>query len=160
VRSAVAFFFESQVSPDHCRFIESGKGHQEEGASFIMLAQNFKTADELEITESEQQALIKVLGMLERGELIDAKQEERCENGFCIGTQGRGCGTPACIGGWAALLMVRHQREYVNSYMTRYHHQLGKLYWEYPDNVTTVEAAHALRSYLTTGDARWDLATA
>src|SRR5215831_18503869 len=34
-----------------------------------MLAPNFKTADELGLTPSQRDALIKVLGMLERGEL-------------------------------------------------------------------------------------------
>jgi hypothetical protein len=34
-----------------------------------MLAQNFKTAAELDLSDAEIKALVKVLGILERGEL-------------------------------------------------------------------------------------------
>lgn len=125
-----------------------------------MLAQNFKSAADLDIRDAELAALIKVLGMLERGELVDVKENAYCENGFNIGTQGRGCGTPACIGGWAASVMGIKQRSYVDSYMNRRNHGLCALYWQYHDNVTTVEAAMALRSYLTTGNPHWDLTRA
>lgn len=125
-----------------------------------MLAQNFKTADALDISNAELAALIKVLGMLERCELVDVEQNTGCNNGFNIGTQGKGCGTPACIGGWAATLMDIEQMPYVDSYMKRDDHMLRKLYWGYPDVATTVEAAIALRSFLTVGDPRWDLAVA
>lgn len=59
-----------------------------------MLAQNFKSADALDISNAELAALIKVLGMLERCELVDVEQNTDCNNGFNIGTQGKGCGTP------------------------------------------------------------------
>lgn len=133
-----------------------------------MLAQNFMTAADLGILDIEHAALIKVLGMLERGELVDVDQQMKCENGFNIGTQGQGCGTPACIGGWAATLMDREQISYVDSYMPdfgdgprgAYASPLSKLYWGYPAGATVATAAIALRSTLTTGDPRWDLAVA
>lgn len=126
-----------------------------------MLAQNFKTADELGLHPKEHQALIKVLGMLERGDLRYVPPHEECDDGFNMGTSGRGCGTPACIGGWAASLMGIDQIMYMDRY--DYQHrfanpQLHELFWneEAVEGSTTVEqAATALRSYLTTGHAHW-----
>ncbi len=130
-----------------------------------MLMQNFKSAADLGITEAEQAALIKVLGMLERGDLVDVAKDDGCENGFYIGTWGHGCGTPACIGGWAAALMNRDQKEYVSISMPmddEHCSAIGNLYWGYPryPKPGVAQSALALRSYLTTGDARWDLAVA
>lgn len=125
-----------------------------------MLAQNFKTAANLDITDRELSALIKVLGMMERGELVDVEQFVRCDNGFNMGTQGMGCGTPACIGGWAANLMGIHQLTYVDSYLAskKSGHGLNELYWNYSGRPNVEQAATALRSYLTTGNPHWDLA--
>jgi len=129
-----------------------------------MLMQNFKSATDLGISDQEQASLIKVLGMLERAELRYASgTETECENGFNIGTQGKGCGTPACIGGWVARIMGIGEMEYVDSYMPDFSQRkpdkaLSGLYWRYPKDVGVEEAATALRSFLTTGDARWDLA--
>lgn len=130
-----------------------------------MLAQNFKTANELSITPPELLALIQVLGMLERGELVDAHFADECENGFNMGVSGN-CGTPACIGGWAAFLMKIDQSSYLDRY--DYFHRnknaaMHELFWneratELP--APAAKAAMALRSYLTVGDARWDLALA
>jgi hypothetical protein len=133
-----------------------------------MLAQNFKTATELKISEEEQAALIKVLGMLERGELVDAPS---CfyitHNGFNMNCQGEGCGTAACIGGWVATIIGVRQKTYVNSYrpfdsmITRVrvknNCKLSDLYWS-QTSAKVAEAAIALRNYLTTGDAQWHLA--
>lgn len=126
-----------------------------------MLAQNFKSAADLGITEPEQAALIKVLGMLERGDLIDASQDDECDNGFNMGTHGRGCGTPACIGGWVASLMGADQMQYVDSYMPIYGKSNGALtdlYWNYifaPKRPGVAESAVALRNFLTTGLTDW-----
>ncbi len=127
-----------------------------------MLMQNFKTAADLGISDPELTGLIKVLGMLERGELTNADEFEKGDMLFNMGTQGRGCGTPACIGGWVALLNGENQRDYVNKYL-RFPREEGisALYWNYPSyNTPVAQAATALRSYLTTGDPRWDLAVA
>lgn len=131
-----------------------------------MLAQIFKTADELKISDHEHVALIRVLGMLERGELVDVDcfYESFIENGFNMGTVGDGCGTPACIGGWAALLMDVDQNRYLQRYSWDNRAKnlaLYDLFWNEMacDMPAGVErAAIALRSYLTIGDARWDLA--
>ncbi len=129
-----------------------------------MLAQNFMTADELGVNGLELRSLITVLGMLERGELRDVKSNEPHDSGFNIGCQGKGCGTPACIGGWVARLMSIEEMKYVDSYMPpppwekREVKPLTALYWEYPDSVGVSESAIALRSFLTTGNPRWDLA--
>lgn len=126
-----------------------------------MLAQSFMTAKELQISDKELAALIKVLGMLERGDLKDAMQDERCDNGFNMGTQGAGCGTPACIGGWVATLMNVPQMKYVDSYMlTKGRPQgISNLYWT-TLSASVEQAAIALRNFLTTGQPRWDLALA
>jgi hypothetical protein len=128
-----------------------------------MLMQNFKTAADLGITEPEQSALIKVLGMLERGDLVDVNAHTRCTNGFNMGTQGHGCGTPACIGGWVAILLDLNQMDYVDQFLPsrRANDGLKELYYrDIAMNAKADQAATALRSYLTTGDARWDLAVA
>ncbi len=126
-----------------------------------MLMQNFKTAADLGISEPEQAALIKVLGMLERGDLIDAEVGAACDNGFNMQTQGRGCGTPACIGGWVATLIGARQMEYVDRYLPSKEANEGLSSLYYSDHALRAKAKQAttaLRSYLTTGDPRWDLA--
>lgn len=137
-----------------------------------MLAQNFKTADELKISEEELSAAISVLGMFERGEIVhqtpisnfrdwDAETPiaKRSFNMACSGVQAD-CGTIACIGGWMAVLMG-YQGKGINAYVnsTRADSTLYPLFWLRTDiRITADQAATALRSYLTTGDARWDLA--
>lgn len=117
-----------------------------------MLAQNFKSATDLEISDREHSALITVLGMLERGDLTN-------DNGFNMGSMGVGCGSPACIGGWVARLIRLNEFLYMGGI-----HPVGlnDLYWNDSgcNYDSTDQAAVALRSYLTTGDARWDLAVA
>jgi hypothetical protein len=129
-----------------------------------MLAQAFRTAADLGITEFEHDALISVLGMLERGELVDVGYLDACDNGFNMGVSGEGCGTPACIGGWMAYLMGVNQQEYTERYS--YSHRsrnpmLHELFWneeatERP--AKAAQAAIAVRSYLTIGNPHWDLA--
>jgi hypothetical protein len=62
-----------------------------------MLAQNFKTATDLGISEVEQDALIKVLGMLERN---DFARGESFNMGWWY-QHSNTCGTVGCIAGWA-----------------------------------------------------------
>lgn len=126
-----------------------------------MLAQNFKSAAELGIAEAEHQALITVLGMLERGELKDIGQSDNCHRGdklFTMDSCGSGCGTAACIGGWVAALTghIKKQYEYVHNY--QHVGPLCDLYWNeqaIDSNATVTQAAVALRSFLVTGDANW-----
>src|SRR5262245_66207726 len=58
-----------------------------------VLAQNFKSAEELGLAEVEVEALVTVLRMLERGDI--AREQ------FHMGQFRHECKTPACICGWA-----------------------------------------------------------
>lgn len=120
-----------------------------------MLAQNFKSAAELGITEPEFRSLITVLGMFEREEIPPEKFNMRTVN----------CGTAACIMGWCKNVSidnvflgdsrdvcVRQTELYQGLFLFGRDLRLRKL--------LPAQAATALRSYLTTGDARWDLAVA
>lgn len=72
-----------------------------------MLAQNFRTAADLGISDAELGALITVLGMLERGELVYAPHNNSTvPNGFNMGSVDHqtDCGTVACICGWARFI--------------------------------------------------------
>jgi hypothetical protein len=129
-----------------------------------MLAQNFKTAD-LGIKDVEFEALIKVLGMLEREELkhcVSGPNYAMEPNGFNMGdwcTRRGECGTVACIGGWVAIITEQDPRDYVKD--AKGH--LRELY--YPPQgakgemlfgeIKPPQAATALRSYLSTGEANW-----
>lgn len=132
-----------------------------------MLAQNFKSAMDLKITEAEQDALIQVLGMLERGELTQASKADGCgligeyeptsSHSFhmAITTERHDCGTVACIGGWAATFLGVDGQDYVNH---RHSPALMPLYWprsDMMDSITPEIAAIALRSFLTTGEPNW-----
>ena len=125
-----------------------------------MLAQNFKSAADLHMQDDEYAALIKVLGMLERGELrhVDDWQHTRGKLLFNMETSGERinknmCGTPACIGGWVAFLIgYKDTLQYVSSRRGELH----KLYWQAPDGYITVEqAARATRNFLVTGAPDW-----
>lgn len=131
-----------------------------------MLAQSFKSAADLNITEPQLSALQKTLVLLETGKLKHIPSEKlnfdpcrrrdrqfdglfNMDHSFFCGD----CGTVACIRGTATLISGI---EFPAS-----HAPLGlrNLFYSWgagdPD---TSQAATALRSYLTTGDARWDLA--
>ncbi len=140
-----------------------------------MLAQNFKSAAELRLTDPELSALQKTLVLLETGKLIHAVPDEApCQTRSFTGHFNMawwdlevGCGTICCIGGTAELIGGLQQdsldrRSSLNP-------ELNNLF--YPGierplggvslmSITPEQAATALRSYLTTGDARWDLAVA
>lgn len=125
-----------------------------------MLAQNFMKATELEIAESELQALIKVLGLLERGELTHTPCSDQIK-GECFSmnmTHAKtDCGTAHCIGGWVATITNVDPSKYVYSNQFG---KIGKLYFPWGQvegwsQITTEQAASALRSFLTHGDPRW-----
>jgi hypothetical protein len=131
-----------------------------------MLSQNFKTPADLGHTEKEHAALVTVLGMLERGELKHVKLSEPREwspsgklftGHFNMGEWNvmAGCGTVGCIGGTAEMLMK-------DIFNYPYSDELEELFYppmeeDYTDitDITTDQAARALRSYLTTGKANW-----
>lgn len=142
-----------------------------------MLAQSFKTAKELGLTDEQKDALCKVLVLLETGKLVHtktpynliARPTGRSFSGqFNMSTwnievtdkEGH-CGTVACIGGTAELLAgepIFSGGELSGD---------GALYELFfpsrgisMSTITTEQAAAGLRSYLTTGDVDWSLVTA
>jgi hypothetical protein len=116
-----------------------------------MLAQNFMPATALGTTDAELEALIKVLGMLERGE---------CDR-FSMSRVRHECGSPSCMLGWAQSVLGDRDA------LTKKGGIYGKtdaledlffpksrLYPEaYPSDQAT--AALALRNFLTLGEPRW-----
>jgi hypothetical protein len=133
-----------------------------------MLAQNFKTAADLGISDAELDALIKVLGMLERGEIT--------ENHFHMARFWMECGTVGCLCGWANQISGGAAFPELNASTTEI-----SLFFRMPDAARALftmgmgsdspertglnvfvqrrarphHAATALRSYLTTGEANW-----
>jgi len=125
-----------------------------------MLARNFKSAADLEITDQELDALIKVLGMFERNELIHRPKDSPLQpNGFNMahwGVQDE-CGTIGCIRGWARIASGNYQlfaatlrHSPVGNLFTVDHGRFGQ--W---DDITVEQAAMALRNFLSSGAARW-----
>lgn len=141
-----------------------------------MLAQNFKPAAELKLTDLQKEALIKTLVLLETKKLKHAYPDRSVSEP--VGFTGHfnmgwwellaACGTICCIGGTAELIGDLKPDELDKA--TYYNPALKNLFYPfYPgkgglrisvemQHITPDQAATALRSYLTTGDARWDLA--
>jgi hypothetical protein len=137
-----------------------------------MLMQNFKSAADLEITEPQKDALIKTLVLLETGKLVHSKPEELRPfsptdeeapftghfNMACWRTK-YPCGTVGCIGGTAELVggcsFDNYEENHALLHLFNPFNQWGDSTW--PD-ITDAQASTALRSYLTTGDACWELA--
>ncbi|MGX1418345.1 hypothetical protein [Bradyrhizobium elkanii] len=137
-----------------------------------MLAQNFKSADDLEISEAQKDALIKTLVLLETGKLEHYRipkdgsdyvpgRELEFSGHFSMAAFGRrhACGTAACIGGTAELISgvvfvgeLNRPDALENLFYGDDDMRVGL------EDITPSQAATALRSYLTTGHARWDLA--
>lgn len=132
-----------------------------------MLAQNFKSATDLRISEEQRRALELTLSALERGELrhvtYDPLQAAVADdvpftahfnmNAWrCVAD----CGTVCCIGGTAEFLGNLPLHSFDRA--TEKNRALSNLFfppihgW---DEITADQAATALRSYLTTGDAKW-----
>lgn len=137
-----------------------------------MLAQSFQSAAELNITEPQKEALIKTLVLLETEQLEFIPVDENDEGdditpAFCSKFNMRfwsytehSCGTVACIGGTAELIGNVAFRGWMDI------NGLNDLFWparmsnEQITEITIPQAARALRSYLTTGDAKWSEAVA
>ena len=134
-----------------------------------MLAANFLTAAELHISEDLRDALITILGRLERGEFkaIDFAAQVKglhidgdlfAMNHWCTNSS---CGTIRCIGGWAEEVMGRPLTRMVEgafSFIEPTPPNLMHLF--FPGQTaqtyaTDADAAVALRNYLTTGNANW-----
>ena len=141
-----------------------------------MLAQNFKKAADLGISEAQFAALRKTLVLAETGRLrhidpTDYRHDFLGKKSFTghfnmnWWSMKRTCGTCCCLGGTAEL--VGNLREDALHVAAQKNPELFNLF--YPGRrdrgrdinmklITPSQAATALRSYLTTGDARWDLA--
>ena len=130
-----------------------------------MLAQNFKSAADLGITEPQLSALQKTLVMLETGKLVHALIGDGYfpNQGSFTGqfnmihwNSRHDCGTVACIGGTAEMIGdVSFDKDmYGNPPLYRLFMptSLPECSW---NDITPAQAATALRSYLTTGDAKW-----
>jgi hypothetical protein len=131
-----------------------------------MLAQNFMTAEVLGIKPEWRDALITVLGMMERGELVYVTRDELARMPTTDTADFTGhfsmqhwnwpktCGSVCCIGGtaewiggvWFDDVRCRNSGEHIT---------LGELFYDYPGDPTIEQAARALRNYLTLGDPRW-----
>jgi hypothetical protein len=131
-----------------------------------MLANNFMTPSALGLSDVEFESLVKVLGMLERGEIADDQFTMRRVQHFCR--------TPACLCGWANYISAgRAFPLYAKAGLTIFSDPTyGPRWRDMPrpllelfayggrpaDPVyaaTPSQAALALRSFLTRGEARW-----
>ena len=138
-----------------------------------MLMQNFKSASDLGITEAQFDGLRKTLVLLETGKLMHVDlnktaiiEKEGSYTGhfnMSVWNTVTACGTACCIRGTAELVgnckFNTSGTDNLNELFFARHSMTGeraKLWNE----ITPTQAATALRSYLTTGDARWDLAVA
>jgi hypothetical protein len=130
-----------------------------------MLAQNFKSADDLGITGPQHDALRKTLVLLETDKLthvepLDGPADRGCFTGHFNMREwntASTCGTVCCIGGTAELIgNVKFEPQGLPE-------GLDELFFPNAfrvEDVTTSQAATALRCYLTTGDAKWHEAVA
>lgn len=125
-----------------------------------MLAQNFKTATDLGLSDIEFESLVKVLRMLECGDIkphqfamfttgdMDWWNDQRLE-----------CGTPACICGWARHISgSKPFRKNMDNYPVGLQSLfcMGSKSEGGPiDYHSTEEAALGLRNYLRTGHPCW-----
>jgi hypothetical protein len=130
---------------------------------------NFKSAADLGITEPQLSALQKTLVLLETEKLVhDRGNMLRSIDREKMGSPNRfnmklvfaesECGTVGCICGIAVTLggegLTTNRAPGLDAlFMARG----AEMEW---GDITPTHAATALRSYLTTGDARWDLAVA
>lgn len=129
-----------------------------------MLAQNFKTANELGLQKEHYDALVKTLVMLETDKLKHSDDSDPSAeivfnmNNWNMRNQelSDGCQTVACIGGSAELIgglargTLRHVAEDRPALTALFFPDLPS-WW----SITTEQAAAALRSYLTTGWPQW-----
>lgn len=134
-----------------------------------MLMQNFKSAHELGISEPQFDALRKTLVLMETGKLFhvpaphvplsDMNPHFTGRFNMAAWCRDSDCGTVCCIGGTAEII------GHVN--FSDRDGPLDDLFYGkglppeiHLSQVTPDQAARALRSYLTTGDAKWSEAVA
>lgn len=132
-----------------------------------MLARSFLTPAELKIEDGDFEALLKVLGMLERGELpwhasTSSKEGFNMDRWPSAGHSARideHRGSVGCIGYWAEKLGARKELSsraiYTELYGLFFPKVDNKNYMPYKD-IQPEHAAQALQNYLNTGKADWD----
>lgn len=138
-----------------------------------MLAQSFKPAAELDITEPQRDALCKTLVLLETGKLqhvpiydrdIGADPGPSFEGKFNMAQYNvrTECGTVMCLCGTAEMIGDVQFSDNWNDGLDELFRPTikGKLDISLWRRITPSQAATALRSYLTTGDAKWHEALA
>lgn len=111
--------------------------------------ENFKTAAELGLRDTEYSDLVRLLSMFEQNKI-----PARLFNMKIVGQPE--CGTPGCILGWARTF-DRHAFTHgwhstVDATLNFETCNLLAVNW---GRATPAHAAKALRNYLTTGSARW-----
>lgn len=124
---------------------------------------SFRSAHRLDITDAQRDALIKTLALLESGALVHAP----ASIGFSYGKTFTGhfnmaewnhatdCGTVCCIGGTAELIGNLRFLPRPDALEDLFYPTIAPL-----STITPTQAAVALRSYLTTGNANWRAALA
>lgn len=145
-----------------------------------MLAQNFKTPTDLGISDVEFEALVKVLGMLERQEVDFAPVDDNLSNKVgdqCGWLSWEGhkhrvpiafnmnwvlgeseCGTTACMMGWAKYLsgdFTLFSAPVPDAVKELFIYHTPTPSTDAKWSATPSQAAIALRSFLTTGRANW-----
>jgi hypothetical protein len=120
-----------------------------------MLAPNFKTADELGLNPTQRDALIKVLGMLERGELYELPEGQEHQLVGCPEKAFSMRSWSTCLCGHASRFaeFSGHASRFAefNSMDRSQGGPTGALF--YRTGMNMAQATMALRDYLTTGRA-------
>jgi hypothetical protein len=123
---------------------------------------NFLSTRQLGISKADRDALIHVLGMLERGEVVHVPDWRGYKGKFGFNmleySDDRVCGTICCIAGWCDRLFHRnfanrHQDKKLPEALSDLF--FGPADYDGMNAVTVEEAAIALRTYLTTGKSVW-----
>ena len=122
-----------------------------------MLSRSFKSHDELQLTEPQHSALIKVLGMLERGELVRDDNRDHPNSftmkGFWVDFNSMGINKRGgCLCGWACHILRENNDDLVTN---KFHNGSAAELFCGGVNATCDQAARALNNYLVTGAPRW-----
>lgn len=133
-----------------------------------MLAAVYLSARRLGLSDAERDGLVGVLEGLERGWFVHLRPGEVAGDysvGFAFNMGWFDCRTTACIAGWSDLM---HGTRFVRGYSGRskrkgtlgralqdlFYGREGRQHFELSE-ITTGQAAAALRNYLTTGFPLW-----
>lgn len=122
-----------------------------------MLANSFKTAEQLKLDSRVYQGLQKVLTRLETNDLVYVQwgsDNYTTPNGFNMNVllQQTSCGTAGCIAGWTAI------ESGLEVEMVETIEELQGLFYPPSGNynkITVAQTAQTLRHYLTTGEIDW-----